>query len=172
MTQTTLCCQDPQTLVTAGSPLGRIIALGFYDGPTAGVLECAACGTAYRFDMLDWDDDHRVRLFRLGALPPGAFDQCVEILARTDTPRWPVWVPWARSRPPDAGRERADQELQAILGRAQRPELLVAWSGYGENLLAARKVPPQELAAVPDWFSSPGPGGAEDWFSRLGLSRS
>jgi hypothetical protein len=172
MTRTTPCCQEPRTLLHAGPVFARIITLGFYDGPTSGLAECAGCGSAYRFDMLDWNDDHQVRVFRLAALPPGSFERSVQVLARTEAPRWPVWVPWVSSRPSDADRERAERELQTILDRARPPELLIAWSGYGENVLAARKVPADELAAVPDWFSLQGPDEGDDWFSRLGLSRS
>jgi hypothetical protein len=121
--------------------------------------------------MLDWDEDHEVRIFRLAALPPGSLDTCVEALAQAGPPRWPVWVPSRSRLPSEAGRQAADSAIEEVLLRAEPPSLLVAWAGYGERTLAARQVPPREVAGVPDWFSRDPSGDERDWFSVLGLTR-
>jgi hypothetical protein len=162
------CCKDPAALAGAPSPFPKILALGFYDGPTAGVLQCG-CGAAYRFDMLDWDGEHRVRVFRLAALPRGSLDQCAAAFAQSEPPRWPVWVPWSRTSPPAEVRDAVNREVDRVLAEAGPPDLVVAWTGYGEKVLAARRLPAEDLQGVPDWFSAEGPG--RDWFALLGLTR-
>jgi hypothetical protein len=165
------CCQNPATLTNAQSAISKILALGFYDGPTSGVLQCATCLSVYKFDMLDWDDDHDVRIFRLAALPGDSLTQCVKALAQPESPHWPVWVPSRWNLPSEESREVADRELQRILDRARPAELVVAWVGYGERILAARKVPAADLVNVPDWFSRNDSAEGRDWFSLLGLVR-
>jgi hypothetical protein len=163
------CCWHPGTLPHGPSPFTRIVALGFYDGPTSGVVECLTCGSAYKFDMLDWDDTHEVRIFRLALLPPGALAECVQALAPVGPPHWPVWVPMRSRFPSDEAAAQADRDLSAVLAKAAAPELIVAWAGYGERILAAAPQPHGELETVPDWFSVEDPHEIRDWFSRLGL---
>jgi len=164
------CCQDPASLGEGPSPFTQIIALDFYDGPTAGVLRCGACGATYCFDMLDWSEDHTVRIFRLAALPPQAWTQCVDVLSRSESPHWPVWVPWARTRPSEDVRRATDQALQEALAMAKPADLVLGWSGYGEKILAARRLPGNDLARASDWFSAENPAEAPDWFAILGLA--
>src|SRR5712691_7359586 len=153
MPPTRPCCQDPASLSPATSPFTRIIALGFYDGPTSGVLQCETCARVYRFDILDWDDDHEVRVFRLAVLPSQSLDECVAIFAQTDAPRWPVWVPERSKLPSEEARESADRAVEGILHQAESAELLVAWAGYGQVTLVAKQVPVETLRELPDWFS-------------------
>jgi len=165
------CCRDPQSLTKGPSPFARILALGFYDGPTSGVLQCRACAQVYKYDMLDWDEDHNIRIFRLALLPADALDRCVKILAPNGPPRWPVWVPMTPQPPSQEAAAYADQEVQGLLEEAQPAELVVAWSGYGERVLAAKRIPAAELVRVPDWFSADNATIPADWFSVLGLVR-
>jgi hypothetical protein len=161
------CCQRPETLTNSPSPFTRIVALGFYDGPTFGVLRCNACQSDYKFDMLAWDETHEVRVFRLGALPSGTLEQCVQVLGTVSPPQWPVWVPMPLSL------EHTDDspggDLVTILARSQPAGLIVAWQGYGATILAGRRVAPQELQSARDWFSLNDPGEGSHWFSMLGL---
>lgn len=168
MNQTVPCCQNSEILTNAQSPFSKIVALGFYDGPTSGVLQCGTCSATYRFDMLDWDVDHEVRIFRLARLPEDSLVRCVNVLAQSRQPQWPVWVPSRWDLPSDEARQEADRELQRILQSAEPAELVVAWAGYGEKILAARKVPAAELADVADWFAQDSTDG-RDWFSWLQL---
>jgi hypothetical protein len=165
------CCQQLSSLPGGRSPFTRIIALGFYDGPTAGILQCASCGAVYRFDMLDWDDNQEVRVFRLASLPPGSLDEAIRAFDKAGPPSWPVWVPVRAAFPSEEIAQQADATIQRILERAEPARYVVAWSGYGETILAAREVPPGELAGVPGWFSADDHASARDWFALLGLGR-
>jgi hypothetical protein len=48
-------------------------------------------------------------------------------------------------------------------------ELIVAWTGYAEKVLAARRLPAAELANQRDWFSRENSTATRDWFGLLGL---
>ncbi len=102
------------------SPVVRVIALGFYDGPTEGVLQTAD-GTGYRFDLIgeehnpDGLDD---RTFALRPLPPGAFDEVAELVAPAVRSDGAVWVPRWPVAPPD-GQAAIDRRLDALLASAR-----------------------------------------------------
>jgi len=131
------------------------------------VLQCEACARVYRFDMLDWDDDHEVRVFRLAALPPQSLDECVAIFSPTDAPRWPVWVPERSKLPSEEARESADRAVEGILHQAESAELLVAWAGYGQVTLVAKQVPVETLRELPDWFSVENLAEIQKWLHDL-----
>ena len=97
MSNVRVCCSKLATFPGAKSPFSKLVALGYYDGPTAGVLQCEVCGTAYRFEMLDidpdWDEGLDVRIFILSQLYPGVFEALIEICENFfGIPDWPVWV--------------------------------------------------------------------------------
>ena len=69
------------------SPVLKILALGYYDGPTDGLLQCEN-GLVYRFEILAWDSEAQdVRVFSLAPMPPTAFDRLAELFARREKPR-------------------------------------------------------------------------------------
>lgn len=163
---------EPLALVDSYPPFSRMLVLDFYDGPTSGILECAGSAACYRFDMLDWDDEQRVRIFRLARMPAGTLDECAEAFA-PEQPSWPVWFPWARGGPSDAERAKADRKVQEVLSRAEPPSLLVAWTGSGEHVVAARRLPPSALADAPGWLASieADEPARKNWFALLGMHR-
>jgi hypothetical protein len=171
MDQAKPCCQNPAILSNAPSPFSKMVVLEFYDGPTSGILQCRECAAIYKFDMLDWAQDHDVRIFRLAVLPADSLTQCVKALAQPEPPRWPIWVPSRGNLRSEEARQMADREVQRILDKAQPAELVLAWAGYGETILAARKVPAADLAAVPDWFARDPSTEGPDWFTLLGLGK-
>src|SRR6266542_238922 len=81
----------------AFGPPTRMIVLGFYDGPTEGVIQFEPDGPAFRFEMPDEDDQlgrrNRAREFLFFPLPPGTVDRLAALLAPYQPPAWPVWCP-------------------------------------------------------------------------------
>ena len=79
------------------SPISRLIALDWYDGPTEGVLQLGDSGPIFRFQMLDErigsPENEDVRVYGLYPLPVESIDRLVELLSPTHTPNWPVWWP-------------------------------------------------------------------------------
>jgi hypothetical protein len=102
------------------SPIMRVIALDWYDGPTSGVLQLGDAGPVYRFAMLDEHQlpaDTEVRVYGLYPLPPGAFERLAGAISSHMTPRWPVWVPlW--QFPADEARQAVENLTDGILKQA------------------------------------------------------
>lgn len=103
------------------SPVSRIIALGWYDGPTEGILQIGATGANYRFQMIDEDGRGAAgldpRVFRLYALPPDAFDSIIAAIDSPQEPRWPVWAPiW--KFPTEEVRIAAERKIDEIMALA------------------------------------------------------
>jgi len=154
MSDSPVCCRELPAFPEAKSPFSKLIALGWYDGPTSGVLECDICSTAYRFEMLDqdpdWDEGLDIRIFSLSPLPTGAFAELVEVCEEFfGSPDWPIWVLiWDFGS--EAEKNQAAQKIHQIQNRAMNPQLIVATRSLSKELIAARRV---------------------DWFALLGLSR-
>jgi hypothetical protein len=121
-----------------------VLALGYYDGPTDGLLWEDQAGRAYRFEMLAWDDRQDLRVFRLRELPASAFAQLVDRLSRCEPPRWPLWVPSWRA------------EMEPPTEEALRQAGPSVWVIAAEDLLGeivAAKPAPTSAAVDADWFS-------------------
>jgi len=52
-----------------------IVMLGWYDGRTSGLARCRACGTAYHFEMVAWDEEHELRVYGLTEVTGEAFEK-------------------------------------------------------------------------------------------------
>ncbi|WP_157597907.1 MULTISPECIES: hypothetical protein [unclassified Rhizobacter] len=63
----------------ASSP--RLVALGFYDGPTEGFVRGVESGFAHYFKAVAWDDDQDRRLYLLGRVEERVVDQLLALLA-------------------------------------------------------------------------------------------
>jgi hypothetical protein len=86
------CCRSIVGLVRqVASPFSRLIATGFYDGPTNGLVECSTCKMTYSFERLDWDDQQDLRVFSLAPACPGGLDGVAQAEG-APTPKWPIWV--------------------------------------------------------------------------------
>jgi hypothetical protein len=97
----------------------RVLALGIYDGATAGVLE-ADTGEVYRFDMPDEDvqlGKVGPRTYSLRLLPADAFHQLIAIIGPHFPPQWPAWYPlWQFTD--DANRVQVEAQTDVILAEA------------------------------------------------------
>jgi hypothetical protein len=70
----------------------RILILGFYDGPTNGVIQFGDGGPVFEFKWVD-EDASAARTFSLARLPSGALDRLTATIAPHIEPTWPVWFP-------------------------------------------------------------------------------
>jgi hypothetical protein len=104
------------------SPITRVIALDWYDGPTGGVLQVGDAGPVYRFIMLDErqlesDDDTDLRVYGLYPLPADALTRLTDAIAPYMAPRWPVWFPvW--KFPSDEIRQTVEAQTDGIINQA------------------------------------------------------
>ena len=145
------------------SPFSKIIAFGYDDGPTSGIVRCTGCAEAYRFDVLAsdvdgiydfaaWDRGEELRIFSLSRLSEGAFERAVDVLSTAEAPRWPVWVPGVYPHLPTLDR-LVDTDIASILAGADRPCLIVAAAGLLQPMVAIRDHPAGGRLSDSDWFA-------------------
>jgi hypothetical protein len=154
----------------------RIVGLNSWDGPTTGLLQCSHCSAEYFFDLIDWDErdgDKDIRIFSLSRLPQGSFKAIVDACPKTiGGPFWPVWLP--RWEFVIADEEKAARsQIDVILAKVERPELVIAWLGcWPKKIIATKPLAGEDLPDVE--YSLELPRSAKkgrDWFSFLGLER-
>jgi hypothetical protein len=139
------------------SPVTRVLALGYYDGPTNGVLQCGDGGSVYKFDLIEgpfsiedglWD----MRVFVAAPLPGGVLAQLAEAYSRFWAPRWPVWVPmWHFADP--AEEQAMNRLTDEVLRQAGSVEWAIATTDLLTTIRAARAVTAEDLARVSDWLA-------------------
>jgi hypothetical protein len=152
MTSTSACCAHLVGSGEQASPFAKVIALGYYDGPTAGIVQCHSCATAYKFDLLMWDEDQDRRIFTLTELPIHAWSSIVNILSPYTSPTWPIWVPlW--QFPTEEETTMVNKQIENILQQAKPPVCIIVCSNLLETITRAKYVTAPDLATVTDWFA-------------------
>jgi hypothetical protein len=177
MSDVIVCCRQLPSYGGARTPFHRIIGFGLYDGLTSGVAECEACGSVYRFDMIDmsadWGEWGDIRVYALAPLPPGSFDRLLDACPRPPGPDWShsnVWVPkWSFST--EGLEAAANARVNEILDRAQPAELVIAATPWGERVLAARNLTAEDLLDIQTVEWEDDPRRLRDWIAFLGLVR-
>ena len=141
---------------TPAAAFSRLIALGFYDGATDGVAQCAAYGAAWAFSLVDmcirWDGLDDLRIFALARLGEGDFERLVSLCERTGrTPAFPYWVPlW--TFPTAELKAQTESEVDALLsGNAPADWLVAATDVLNGRVIAVRRRgdPPLEEVSAP-----------------------
>ena len=144
------CCRGfPGVVRRVRSPFARLIATGYCDGPTQGLIECGACRTVYAFEMLDCDDGQDVRVFSLASVA-GTLEELAERAAPLP-PGWPVWVLVGQAA------MAFGAHLEQVRQSATVGEFVVATSDLLGELLV---------------WAPLGQGTSGNWFVELGLRRS
>lgn len=112
------------TLIPEGksdpSPIQRVIAFGWYDGPEEGVLQFGDDGPVFRFTTLfkqPETDDVETWVYGLFPLPDGSLQRIADALSKYAPPRWPCWVPvW--KFPTENDSQSIDQLIDSIVAQA------------------------------------------------------
>src|SRR2546421_7100861 len=93
------CCKELELHPGCESPFSKVVALGYYDGPTSGAVVCSVCLKAYKFELLnetasDWYSEDGIRVFGLAPFSiPSSFERLVATGSKEGLPHWPIWVP-------------------------------------------------------------------------------
>lgn len=111
----------------------RVIVLGFYDGPTDGVIQFGDHGPVFRFEMPEQDDQlarHAgSREYHFCPLPPDALDRVTAVISAYVPPTEPVWFPVWRFPTPEIERS-VSAAVDAILAEAGPVEWRVTTARY------------------------------------------
>ena len=153
MTGQTLCCRELTRILKGASPFDRAVVLGWYDGPTDGLVRCVACKRVYRFELLDSvDEDRGIRLYSLAPLPAESWDRLVDLLSPYTTPSWPMWVPLWKF-PTEDDRAAVDRAVDDLIAQAKSPEFVVTTPGLLEEIDESKAVSASEAGQINDWVS-------------------
>ncbi len=122
------------------SPFDRAIVLGWYDGPSDGLIRCGACKRIFRFELLDSvDEDREIQIYSLAQLPADSMDRLVNALSPFMKPYWPMWAPLWKF-PTEDDRIRVDRAVDDLIARACSPEVVVMTSGLLDEILDLKPV--------------------------------
>jgi hypothetical protein len=157
-----ICCLSVSGRRDLPSPFQRLIALGYYDGPTSGLAECARCRKSYRLELVAWDTSQDVRVFATATFEMERFERVIRACARQEEPNWPVWVPNLSLLPLEA---RA--ELDGLLSEEPEFEWLLASRHLEDSILAADIVPPSSRAKLLVQVASRRFDEGAEWFRLL-----
>jgi hypothetical protein len=146
------------------------LILDHYDGTLTGILKCATCETAYHCKIIDWTSKHDKRVFALGALPGGTFEQIVELFVKKGhSPNWPIWAPHINAE--EGRRAGLGAEMKRLLAAAGSRDLLIAADSYIKHLLALRLADPAAIEDIEKSTTDGFPTPVRNWFEYLGLER-
>ena|SRR5215467_3760964 len=151
--------QQPGSVLHEGknyrSPFTKVLALGYYDGPTNGLLQSGEAGPVYKFDVVDdlWiSNGEDVRVFTLAPVPSNSLTELTNLYSQFLVPHWPFWVPpW--SFPTKEIQQRMERATDDVLGRAGPVEWALAATDLLGTIHAARAVGPEEFSQITDWYS-------------------
>lgn len=119
MTTTTMPSEVREGLCDP-SPIHRVMAFGWYDGPEEGILQFGDHGPDFRFATLfkqKESDDAETWVYGLFPLPEGSLQRVVDGLSKFVHPRWPCWVPiW--KFPTDGDTRLMDQLVDGIIAQS------------------------------------------------------
>jgi hypothetical protein len=128
----------------------QVIALGYFDGPTEGVVKLSD-GQIFRFSPLAEDVNREIRAFALATLSQQQFDDIVRLLSMPlGSPTWPIWVPLWRFANENL-RISTEQGINAILAATEVVAVVVC-SDDLQHCLGVRSITAQQLETVVSWF--------------------
>lgn len=147
-----LCGQNVAALVGQESPFVKVLFVGYDDGPTSGAAQCPTRTECYRFELLardidgkrepeGWDRGEEIRIFSLASLPMSSFYRLEAVLSDPS------------SRDKMAHDQAFYDNVNAILVDASPPQLVIATHGIRTSIIAARRLNPEEIGNVEDWFT-------------------
>lgn len=79
-------------VVSSGEPFEKLLAVEYYDGPTAGIAFDSVGASVY-FKLVAWDEDQWKRIFAVTEIERELALQVWTCFENVETPRVPIWVP-------------------------------------------------------------------------------
>jgi len=153
------------------SPFAKIIVLGYYDGPISGLLQCADCPTAYRFELIAWDSNQDNRVFSLAEVDSDVFESVIHTLASVQEPKWPIWVvDWKFESTTEE--KRIHDSIDRALEKASTAKLVIATPHIAKDITMCREITDEERTVLPTEGDYPQQHHWTYWQQHLGLNRS
>lgn len=147
----------------------KVIVLDYYDGLTKGIAKSILDEQSYLFEMLDWDNDQDIRLFKLSEITNQSFADIASAYAIYDEPRWPIWTP-KMDNVVDVNLQRLYTLVQATLDIAKSLCVVFGWRKSDETIFLIKSDFSTDECSLVDWSSWNEASGKFNWFEFLKVS--
>ena len=145
-----------------------MLVYDWYDGPVEGVLTLDDA-RSFCFFLLDWDSDHRIRLFALQPVSE-TLDDMIKRLT-VEAPNWPIWFPSELVHPSERSREWTSS-VKALRNSPGTIESVLIWDTKDEREISIRQLLPEDGRRAVNWFDAvESAEGTFDWFGLLSIQR-
>lgn len=147
------------------SIFSKALFIGWYDGPTSGVVKQLSDSKSFKLDILAWGPGQERRIFALSPLAKSDFEMVIDLLSRTGEPNWPRWFPrW----PQDLNELNSlSSELDGILSRVGNPELVIETDSMFETASSLKRLAGPILELLPAKFDDHPSGDFDNWHHHL-----
>ena len=147
------------------SIFSKALFIGWYDGPTSGVVKQLFDSTSFKLDILAWGPGEERRIFALSPLANSDFEAVVTLLSRNQAPKWPQWFPkWPREL---NELNSLNSELDGILNRAGNPELVIETDGMFKTASSLKRLSGPIVDLLPATFDAHPTGDFDGWHHNL-----
>jgi hypothetical protein len=172
--QAITCCQAIPPLASpevADTLLENMLITEYYDGASAGFVQCPVCASVYHFITLDWSQNRFVRVVALSLVPADSMARLQSFFA--EAPPRSRWIPKLLQRASEQDLDRVEAFLSEILARAESPSIVLAWNVATGQVHSARNVSGLSSDQVISLFDLDRPVTQRqyDWFRELGHIR-
>lgn len=135
------------------SPFTKVLAWGYYDGPTHGVVVSEESGEVFKFDILTWDTSTQdLRVFSLSPLPGDALTRLTALYERFWKPLWPMWCPmWHFANESD--QQEAERLSDEVRNEAGPEKWVIATTDLLGEIRVAKAITPEMITQISDWAS-------------------
>jgi hypothetical protein len=130
----------------------RVLVTGYFDGPTAGIIDLGDEFGVFCFEEVAFDNDRQARVFRLSAVPSNLFQIIINALSSVfGPPKWPFWMPIWQFEDENV-RCTIESQLDALCARAE-VTLAVLTNDSLKKCFGVRRVDQYLPSAASDWLS-------------------
>jgi hypothetical protein len=165
----TSCCHIVHRSKDVQPTLRQMVVWDWYDGPVTGLLVCEMCHAEFYFFMVDWSDDHAIRIFALQRLESGAIATLVGLV--DEEPQWPIWMPQKLKFPTESDRSWIDQLDLLVLRNRQASSEVLAWDNAKHEPIVMAEIGEDKLWFMEQLLESESMTSPFDWFGYLRLKR-
>jgi hypothetical protein len=147
----------------------RMILFDWYDGPASGLVVDTRSDALYYFYLLDWDSNHRMRIFALFEVPSHVMDSLMQLT--NASPKWPVWFPPEIVHPSEEVRHRIG-DIKNLQLRPDTADYALLWDTKTEQPTGIWQLSEKDGQKVVPWFDAmDSDEGPLDWFGSLSVPR-
>jgi len=147
----------------------KMVIWDWYDGPETGLLICEKCQGEFYFFLVDWSDDHNIRVFALQQLKSGSVASLVRLVG--EEPQWPIWMPNKLRFPIESDRTWIDRLDSLVLADRKAPSKVLAWDNTIHAPMRISNITTVNSHYAQKLLEGDSVASPFDWLEYLGMKR-